>query len=355
MADAACSLLARDRGKSARLGRAGAPRNRRFGCSRTDEQYAASASLSDRVYVCRGVVRTHLLGGSARTGWAWSRSVRSCASFRFLRSELYQDFFRPRKPAGNCFRGSSGVHPVLARRTAAAHSIVGPLCGIDLRSLIKRRCACAPTSRPCRRTCGVDYVQFCTNSEAHAHCRKSSEWIQVWQQRNQRTPRFSTVADQKGKGLRRLGGVEHILRIHHGYPGVIRAALKARVREDLTALSEESGSWERHAEEHPLLWFSPKLARGHRDGHKRPRRGQNRRIRTSARATLSDPRDARVCSRGQFGLSDPDARPDVHWFLPKLQQMAQGSGCARDSKEATQEIGPCSGCPSQALDQTSLR
>ena len=47
------------------------------------------------------------------------------------------------------------------------------------------------------------------------------------------------MADQKGKGLRRLGGVERILRIHQGYPGVIRAALKARVREDLTALSEE--------------------------------------------------------------------------------------------------------------------
>ena len=144
-----------DRGKSARLGCAGGPRNRMFGCSRTDEQYAASASLSDRVYVFRGIVRTHLLGGSARSGWARRPGA---ASFRFLRSELYQDFCRPRKPAGNCFRGSRGVHPVLARRTAAAHSIVCPLYGIDSRSLIERRCACAPTSRPCRRTCEVDYV-----------------------------------------------------------------------------------------------------------------------------------------------------------------------------------------------------
>ena len=38
-----------------------------------------------------------------------------------------------------------------------------------------------PTSRPCRCTCEVDYGQFWTSSEAHAHCRKSSEWIQVWQ------------------------------------------------------------------------------------------------------------------------------------------------------------------------------
>ena len=44
------------------------------------------------------------------------------------------------------------------------------------------------------------------------------------------------------------------------------------------------------------------------------RRWQNRRIRTPARDTLSDLRDARVCGKGQLlGLSDPDARPDVHW------------------------------------------
>ena len=35
----------------------------------------------------------------------------------------------------------------------------------------------------------------------------------------------------------------------------------------------------------------------------------------SQHATLSDLGDARVCSKGQLlGLSDPDARPDVHWF-----------------------------------------
>ena len=35
--------------------------------------------------------------------------------------------------------------------------------------------------------------------------------------------------------------------------------------------------------------------------------------------------------------------------------MAQGSGCARDSKAGTHGIGRCSGCPSSALDQMSLR
>ena len=51
----------------------------------------------------------------------------------------------------------------------------------------------------------------------------------------------------------------------------------------------------------------------HREGHGRARRGQSRRTRTPTRDTLSDLRDARVCSQGQlFGLSDPDDRPDVH-------------------------------------------
>ena len=67
----------------------------------TNEQYAASVGCSDRVSVCRGVVRTQLRKG-----------------------EFYQDFCRPRKPAGNCFRCSKGVHPYLARRRAATLSVV---------------------------------------------------------------------------------------------------------------------------------------------------------------------------------------------------------------------------------------
>ena len=203
--------------------------------------YAASASLSDRVYVCRGVVRTHLLGGSARSGWARRRSVRSCASFRFLRSELYQDFFRPRKPAGNCFRSSRGVHPVLARQTAAAHSIDGVRSMASTRAVSSKGDVPAPQPLDLvERACEVDYVQFWTSSEAHAHCRKSSEWIQVWQQRNQRTPRFSTVGGSEGErapAARRRGA-------HSAHPSWIpgsdqSSAQGRRVREDLTALSEE--------------------------------------------------------------------------------------------------------------------
>ena len=74
------------------------------------------------------------------------------------------------------------------------------------------------------------------------------------------------------------------------------------------------------------LWSSPKLAMGHRDGHRRRRRGQNRRIRTPPRDTLSDLRDARVCSKVQlFGLSDPDARPDVHWPPAEVSRSRQQS------------------------------
>ena len=153
MADTAHSFLARDGGKSARFGCAGAPRSRGFGSLRTDGQHTASAGCSDRISVCRGVVRTQLLIASARSGWARSGAARPSDSHG-VRFTIF--FCRPRKPAGNCFRGSRRVHSVLARRTAATHPIAGPLYGIDSRRLTKRRCACAPTSRPCRSACEVD-------------------------------------------------------------------------------------------------------------------------------------------------------------------------------------------------------
>ena len=54
--------------------------------------------------------------------------------------------------------------------------------------------------------------------------------------------------DLGGEGLQQLGGfaqVEPILCIYDAHPGLITAALETRVREDLTTLPEESGSWER--------------------------------------------------------------------------------------------------------------
>ena len=67
-------------------------------------------------------------------------------------------FFLPTSRArGNCFRGSMGSSSNFRQITAATHSFVGPLCGIDSRCLIKRRCRSAPNSRPCRSTCEIDY------------------------------------------------------------------------------------------------------------------------------------------------------------------------------------------------------
>ena len=68
-----------------------------------------------------------------------------------------------------------------------------------------------------------------------------------------------------GRGLPRLGGharMQHILHTHLDYPGVIIAAYGTEVREDLTTLPEEFGSWERHDEEFSSspLWSSRKLA-----------------------------------------------------------------------------------------------
>ena len=53
---------------------------------------------------------------------------RSRTSFRFLRGGVHRDCCRSRGPAGKCFRSSRGMCPFLARRTAAAHAVVGPNC-----------------------------------------------------------------------------------------------------------------------------------------------------------------------------------------------------------------------------------
>ena len=98
-----------------------------------------------------------------------------------------------------------------------------------------------------------------------------------------------------------------ILRIRHGYPGVIMAALEARVREDLTTLPEESASWELHAEEYPLQHcghlrrLSGVIVMVTGDLDEGRIGGFERQVRRSAA------KDSRLdCP--------PDARPDVHWL-----------------------------------------
>ena len=131
------------------------------------------------------------------------------------------------------------------------------------------------------------------------------------------------VADQEEKGLQRLGDhaqMQRIPRTCHEYPGIVIATHGTGVREDLMTRPGESWIWHRHKGlSSSPLWSFANFALGHRDGHRSPRRGQNRRIRTPARATLSDLRDARVCSKGQLlGLSV--GRP------PRPQRSSYGTG-----------------------------
>ena len=120
-------------------------------CLRTDEQHAAQVGLTDFLCVV-GFVRTQLLGGSVRSGWAF---IQFSPSERTLRHRLVQSHQK-----AMCLRPNLST----------------------LSEYLRSR------------------LQFWTSSEAHAHWRKKSEWIRVWQQRGQSAPRFSSAADQKGKG-----------------------------------------------------------------------------------------------------------------------------------------------------------
>ena len=155
-----------------------------------------------------------------------------------------------------------------------------------------------------------------------------------------------------GRGLPRLGGnapMQHILHTS--------AAYQTEIREDLTIHPEESRRGERHAEEYPL----------HDCGHLRS-------LRWVSVTVTGDLDEGRI-----GGFERPDAilfqiygmlesaakdscsdcpttrRPLAARRSFSIHRMAQESGCARGSKEATHGVCLCSGCPSLALDQTSLR
>ena len=131
-----------------------------------------------------------------------------------------------------------------------------------------------------------------------------------------------------GRGFPRLGGhapMQRILHTRHECPGVIIAAHRTEVRVDLATLLEESGSGERQAVEYPLQ--SPKLAVGQRDGHRRPRRGQNRRIRKPARHSV---RSTGCSSLRQRTVARTVRRPTHDQTStgrpPKFQQSSHGTG-----------------------------
>ena len=184
---------------------------------------------------------------------ARQRSVRSCTPFRFLWGEFYQDFCRPRKPAGNCFLGSRRVHPVLDRRTAATHSSVGPLYGIDSRSLITRPCARAPTFRPVGVLAKVD----CSSGQAQTRtltggrvrsgsgCGNNETGVQRGFQRRRIRKRRAAVA------RRPCSGGAHS--VHPSWiPWCDHSSARGESAEDQMTHPQVCGSWKRHAEEHPL-------------------------------------------------------------------------------------------------------
>ena len=91
------------------------------------------------------------------------------------------------------------------------------------------------------------WQQFWKSTEAHAHSRKSSEWIRVWQRRRRNIPMFSKATDHATE--RPCPGAPHC-----AHPSrmlwVIITAHETRVREDLMTLPWESWSWQRLAKEH---------------------------------------------------------------------------------------------------------
>ena len=149
---------------------------------------------------------------------------------------------------------------------------------------------------------------------------------------------------------------------HSTHPSRISQSCHCRARDGGASRSGDSsrGIRERRAPRRgvssSLLWSSPKLSMGQCDGHRRPRRGQNRRSRTPPRDTLcqiqSAAKDARVCSKGQLlglsdgtgkrlrsrqqsrntwnwpllGLSQPGARPDIPAVKTSHSSLATRTG-----------------------------
>ena len=225
------------------------------------------------------------------------------SSFGFLRSEVYQYLCRFRKPAGSCVRGSRRVHPVFQQTTA--HSFVDPICCVDSRRLIKK------ATCPAKPITVLDRL-------------RSSRWLE---EKFDADPGVETRV-HRGAQRRRIrrgralaarrpcsGGARSMHPSWKPWSDHSSARGESARRSDNSSRGiRELGAPHRGVSSSPLRSF-PKLPRSHRVSHRRRRRRQNLRIRTPSCATLSDLQDARVCSKGHLhGLSDPDARPDVHWL-----------------------------------------
>ena len=186
-----------------------------------------------------GDVDVPLMGGPSGTAY----SPDSCAVV------LFENCCRPREPAGSCLRSSIGIHRILVRLTATAHSNVwsallhGTRDAAELRKAVHRllqnprkknrplRCwrlrllresqaaqrntrfalclepvlasvapvslssqlaqshqgaMCLPANLSTVPKYLQSWLQIWKSPEAHTHWRKNSEWIRAWQQRRRR-------------------------------------------------------------------------------------------------------------------------------------------------------------------------
>ena len=186
------------------------------------------------------------------------------------------------------------------------------------RTHIKERCTSPKTSRPCLSTCKFGYSSgrpqdlTITAERVRSGYGSSKNGNKV--QRG--SPRRWIRRERAPATWRPRPDV-----LHSTHPSRLSRSYHCGARDGGARRSgcssqviREHGSPRRGVSASPP-WSSSKPPLGQGAGHRRLRRGQNRRLRTPGFAALSGLRDARCCSEGQLlGLSDPDARPDVHWL-----------------------------------------
>ena len=223
-----------------------------------------------------------------------------------------------RKPAGNCFRGAWRVHPVIARRTAATH---------HRGSAMRHRLAQSHQKAVCLRP--NQLAKPTTVLDKPRSGRSLEEEVRVEQgvatTKTEHTEVFNGSGSE-GEELQRLGGhtqVERILCIRHAYPGVVIAALEARVQEDLTTLPEESVSSKRHAEE------AVANDSGHDLGLVRVRIARSRR---STRCPVDHPSKAHQSSLGMRKLMTPTEE-----VTPKVKSRRRRRQLVKQSTQVKQQ------------------
>ena len=213
------------------------------------------------------------------------RSVRCFTSVRF-----FQDFRRLRVPAGNCFRGSRRVHPILVLRTAALHSIVAPHCGVAR----------------CSRISVMPTRAVSSTRDVPAH-----QPLDLVGDSSGQVQKRTVTGGRVQSGTKKM---EHTSTpcVHLACPVLVMAALETRAREDLMILPEESASFECHAEEYKVIvTVARALSQGGCGGHVRQLTTWDR-VYALLEATENDSGPDLTGGWPKLGLSVPHARPDAH-------------------------------------------